>query len=210
MNPGLDFLDTVVALWHGWKQVLERTIDTLLDPLPPPKVFKPKHDLPKLVSYAQPAPEWFRCQFPKNLTSPGISRINHLHLEELALQNNFKDKKLLSKIITGIVHGEDIGCMDPYREKSWSTNAPPSLKLGEQVTDAIADWIQMGFAYSPVDITEAPPNIKVNGIMCKEKPNGSVRIILILGAPLGQAVNEGIDKKESQLLCHPQPSGCES
>lgn len=159
-------------------------------------MFKPKHNLPKLTNYVDPAPNWFWCTFPKNLTSPGISKVNHKRLEELALQNGFKDRKLLSSICSGIIHGENIGCKGQPREKSWSSNAPTSLQFGEQVTDAIADWIHKGFAYGPIDLNEAPTDIKVNGIMCKEKPNGSVRIILNLSAPIGCAVNEGIDETE--------------
>lgn len=169
---------------------------TPLDPLPPPKVFKPKHNLTKLDSYTEAAPDWFWYQFPKNLNSPGKPRINHCRLEELAVQNNFKDRKLLNKICKGIREGENIGCTGPSRNSSWSTNAPTSIQFGEQVTDAIADWIKKGFAYGPIDISEAPSDIKVNGIMCKEKPNGSVRVILNLSAPIGCAVNEGIDDKD--------------
>ena len=38
-----------------------------------------------------------------------------------------------------------------------------------------------------------PKNAKINGIMTKPKPNGSVRIILNLSSPIGNCVNEGID-----------------
>ena len=103
---------------------------------------------------------------------------------------------MLRAICDGIEHGENIGCKGDFRRSTWSTNAPTSFVFGEQVTDAIADWVVKGFAYGPIDKSEAPPNIKVNGIMCKEKPNGSVRVILNLSAPIGSSVNEGIDEKE--------------
>lgn len=185
-----------MAFWKGWRDITIQAFMTPLDPLPPPKTFNPKHSLTKLNSYSEAAPDWFWCQFPKNLNSPGKSRINHHRLEELAIANDFRNRKLLNQICKGIEKGENIGCTGPSRDSSWSTNAPSSIQFGEQVTDAIADWIKKGFAYGPIDISEAPKDIKVNGIMCKEKPNGSVRVILNLSSPLGCAVNEGIDEKD--------------
>ena len=38
-----------------------------------------------------------------------------------------------------------------------------------------------------------PSDVKVNGIMCRPKPDGSVRIILNMSSPVGNCVNEGID-----------------
>ena len=55
----------------------------------------------------------------------------------------------------------------------------------------MADWIYKGFAYGPIPIYQVPVDAKFSGIMTK--PNGSVRIILNLSAPLGLSVNEGID-----------------
>ena len=70
---------------------------------------------------------------------------------------------------------------------------PAPLNLAPLVTDAIADWIKKGFAFGPVPLEEIPKDAKINGIMTKPKPNGAVRIILNLSAPLGNCVNEGID-----------------
>ena len=55
------------------------------------------------------------------------------------------------------------------------------------VSDAIADWITKGFAFGPVDEKDVPIDAKVNGIMCKQKPKDSVRIILNLSSPLGNS-----------------------
>ena len=122
--------------------------------------------------------------------------MNHQRLEELALLNGFADRKLLVKICDDLRSGANIGCTGPFRQGSHSTNASSSLKYGEQVSDAIGDWIVKGYAYGPVDRAELPANAKVNGIMCRPKPNGAVRIILNLSAPIGSSVNEGIDEKE--------------
>ena len=41
-----------------------------------------------------------------------------------------------------------------------------------------------------------PAAAKISGIMCREKPNGSVRIILNLSAPKGISVNDGINNED--------------
>ena len=61
------------------------------------------------------------------------------------------------------------------------------IKRNFYVSDAIADWITKGFAFGPVDEKDLPTDAKVNGIMCKQKPKDSVRIILNLSSPLGNS-----------------------
>ena len=58
------------------------------------------------------------------------------------------------------------------------------------------DWIKKGFAYGPVPLSQVPRNAKFSSLMTRPKPNGSVRIILNLSAPEGQAVNEGINSDD--------------
>ena len=41
-----------------------------------------------------------------------------------------------------------------------------------------------------------PADAKVNGIMCRPKPNGTVRVILNLSAPARMSVNDGIDSDD--------------
>ncbi len=77
-----------------------------------------------------------------------------------------------------------------------SRNAESSYTFGDRVTDAIADWLHKGFAAGPLDEEEVPAGAKVNSIMCREKPNGSVRIILNMSAPEGFSVNDGIDPRD--------------
>jgi hypothetical protein len=60
----------------------------------------------------------------------------------------------------------------------------------------VADWVIAGFAAGPFDPADRPENAKVNGMMCRAKPNGSARIILNLSAPKGACVNEGIVSDE--------------
>ena len=50
--------------------------------------------------------------------------------------------------------------------------------------------------YGPVAAEDVPAAAKVNGIMCRPKPNGSVRIILNMSSPEGNCVNVGIDNSK--------------
>ncbi len=64
------------------------------------------------------------------------------------------------------------------------------------ITDAVCDWVTKGFAFGPVDREDLPAGAKVNGIMCRVKPNGGARIILNMSAPKGMSVNDGIDNTQ--------------
>ena len=71
-----------------------------------------------------------------------------------------------------------------------------AYEVGEQVSDAIAEWVNEGYARGPVEKKDLPEDAKVSGIMTKAKPNGSVRVILNLSSPIGKSVNEGIDNSQ--------------
>lgn len=122
--------------------------------------------------------------------------VNATELRNLATRYGLGSHNLLDEICNDLTFGANIGCRGHFRSPSKSTNAPSSYEFGPHVSDAIADWIKKGFAFGPVTLDEVPAGIKLNGIMCKQKPNGSVRIILNLSSPLGSSVNEGIDEKE--------------
>ena len=180
-----------------WRLIWENsmTLETL-SPLPAAKVFTPKYDIPILSSYNSPAPSWFWSIFPSNLVQPAISLIDAEKLKVLALNTRFADRLTLDKVYNDLKFGAKIGCKGSYRSPSKATNAPSAFDAGPQVTDAIADWINKGFAYGPVSLNEVPKNAKFSGIMTRPKPNGSVRIILNLSSPIGTCVNEGIDKDD--------------
>ena len=180
-------------MWYNW---VSKVSTSGLDPLPPRKVFKPKYPLQQLFSYRLAAPTNYWSNFPINLVRPGRSRVSPIILKSLALKNGFRDIPLLESICNDLTVGADIGCKGSFRSPSRSTNAPSSYEFGPHVSDAIADWITKGFAFGPVNEEEVPVGAKINGIMCRQKPNGSVRIILNLSSPLGNSVNEGIDEKE--------------
>jgi hypothetical protein len=70
------------------------------------------------------------------------------------------------------------------------------LEFGQHVTDAIADWLLAGFAAGPFEPSNRPTDAKISGIMCRQKPNGSARIILNLSAPKGSSVNDGVTSED--------------
>jgi len=164
--------------------------------LPPLKTFKPKHNLVTLPSYKAVPPVTFWSQFPSNYLQPAISLVNPIILRKLAIDTAFPHSSILDDICKDLSNGADIGCVGHARSPSFSTNAPSAFEFGPHVTDAIANWIKKGFAFGPVPLDDIPKDAKINGIMTKPKPNGSVRIILNLSSPLGNCVNEGIDTNQ--------------
>jgi len=93
-------------------------------------------------------------------------------------------------------YGADIGCHGIARNGSVSKNASSAFQFGRHVSDAIADWLHKGFADGPYEEWEVPSDAKINCILCREKPNGSVRIILNLSSPAGLSVNDGINSDD--------------
>ncbi len=67
-----------------------------------------------------------------------------------------------------------------------SGNAPSAIEAGAQVTDALAEWVQQGIVAGPFTPELRTKIAKVNGIMCRMKPNGTARIIVNLSAPKGK------------------------
>ena len=191
-------------------EISRRTMDTMLSlkilhqrlsaedipPLPPAKIFKPKHNLPILENYRKPAPQDFWTSFPSNHVQPSKSMVDPHLLKKLALETGFADIALLDKIHSDLLHGANLGCSGPSRLPSFSTNAPSAYEYAQHVSDAIADWTTKKFAYGPVPLTHIPAGAKINGMMTKLKPTGAVRIILNLSSPVGNCVNEGINKDD--------------
>ena len=167
-----------------------------LPELPPKKKFKPKFNLPTLKDYSKPASDDFWEVFPKNFNCPAKSMIDGDVLYKLAKQVGYPDSELLEKVTKWIKFGADIGCTGDYRLASTARNSKSALEEGNKVTDSICDWIHKGFAYGPLEKSDLPKNAKINSIMTRAKPNGSVRVILNLSSPVGAAVNEGINSSD--------------
>ena len=161
------------------------------------KIFTPKFPgIPRMNSYRGTLPEYFWQQFPVNLVSPGRPSLNKKKLRFWANALGCSDPARLTRVLNYIEHGADIGCKGGARAPSRSSNAASAYEYGPQVTDAVAEWVEKGYAFGPVGAEEVPANAKISGIMVRPKANGSVRVILNLSAPKGRSVNDGINKAE--------------
>ena len=160
------------------------------------KIFKPKDGLLRLCDYkSKPGVEFWRT-FPVNRVLDKPALINGEKLYRLACSVGIKNMERLEMVCKDLREGADIGCRGSSRAASRSSNAPSAFEHPEHVTDAIATWVVKEFVYGPVEECEVPTDAKVNGIMCREKPDGSVRIILNMSSPTGNCVNEGIDNSQ--------------
>ena len=174
---------------------MKATLDSGRPELKPKKVFTPKHTLPELHSYAGKANKDFWEAFPSNHKWPGRSLIDADALEALGASLGLLDERFHT-VLNDIRYGASLGCRGEPRLPTRSKNSPSALEFGPQVSDAIADWIIKGFAHGPVRPQDLPKSAKVSGMMCRLKPNGSVRIIQNLSSPKLRSVNDGINKLE--------------
>jgi len=161
--------------------------------LPPKKEFKPKFDLPPITNYNSAADTQFWQAFPSNKETEGVSPVSAVRLRSWANAVGCDDRERLEAVCADIENGADIGCRGEFRNPTSSSNAPSAIQHGKEVTDAVADWVTQGIVSGPLDPAARPPNAKINGMMCRLKPNGTARMILNLSAPKGKCVNEGID-----------------
>ena len=160
------------------------------------KIFKPKNDLPVLDCYkSQPGVEFWQ-RFPAAKVEKGTSLVSAAALREVCRKWGCSDRRRLERVCGDLEEGADIGCRGICRASSFSKNAGNSYRFGQQVTDEIASWILSGFASGLVEEEDLPAEAKVNSILCREKPNGAVRVILNLSAPAGASVNDGINSEE--------------
>ena len=189
---------------RDWSAVLDLVVEEGCPDLPPPKVFKPKFNLAKLQDYKGPAPSSYWGRFPTNKDFPGKSKIDPVQLRALAAEYGVTGDNL-DICLVDLEYGADIGCRGAARQPSFSSNAPSAYDFGPQVSDAIAEWVAKGYAAGPFKLEEIPANVTINGIMCKEKPNGSVRIILNLSCPKESGVNSGINKDDFPAIMSSTP-----
>ena len=184
---------SVLASWVDRAHKVGTTPDP---PLPPAKIFKPKHSLPAVSNYrADPGGEFWE-KFPSNPNKIGRSTICPHKLRTLSWSLGFHNQTIVDQVCRDLTDGADIGCKGKARLPTYSSNAPSAYDFPREITDSIADWLEAGFAAGPFDPADRPTNAKVNGIMCRQKPNGSARIILNLSAPKGNSVNDGISNDD--------------
>jgi hypothetical protein len=161
------------------------------------KVFKPKFpQLPVQKSYQCIDDAEFWRRFPVNTKQPATSNISAAALRELLRRHRLLHDGQAGKVLDWLQNGANIGCKGIYRAASHSKNMKGAYECGRQVSDAIAAWVQQGYAFGPVEEDDVPAAAKINSILTRTKPNGAVRIILNLSAPKGFSVNDGIDSDE--------------
>ena len=177
----------------AWEEVFQWA-QTWGGPAPEPnKTFKPKHHLPVLADYTKPAPTEFWEKVPVNTKRALKPLIDPYKLEGLAMVLGTSNRDRLTTVLTDLKKGAEIGCQGLARTPTVSTNAPSAFEFPQEVTDAVAGWVHNKYALGPVPRHLVPANAKINGIMCRQKPNGSARVILNLSAPEPLSVNDGID-----------------
>jgi len=193
MHVLLGFSDRTWQQLELWKKrtLAVSSVDISLPVLV--KQFKPKNGLPRLPDYSGPPGADFWNHFPTNLEPKKEALINATKLRRLAEQCGITDKAAVGLVCRDLLSGAEIGCVGQCRQATRSDNSASSIAAGEQVTDAIASGVKKGFIFGPVDLAEIPSDAKVNGIMCRPKPDGSVCVILNMSAPKGCSVNDGID-----------------
>ena len=174
-------------------------------PVPPPKKeFVPKHNIKKLSDYAVPPNEDFWKDFPylsweeaKNIKG----KIDYKLLWKLGTQVGYPNLNKLRAACVDLEEGARLGVSPDHYVASTSTNAISALEEGERVTDALAGWVKSKFAMGPFEPDQLPFEMsRISGLMTKEKPDGSVRIIVNLSKGKPSAVNDGIDKKNYETL----------
>lgn len=183
-------------VWHGWYGVVASIAGGPWPEGPAQKVFKPSCGLLRLVNYKGGASAKYWAAFPASKARLGKSLIDETAVRRVAARVGCSDWGRLERACAILKDGADIGCKGMARTASFSKNAASAIQCGYQVSDAVAAWITKGFASGPFTEEEVPAGAKISGIMTRQKPNGSVRIILNLSAPKGMSVNDGIDSEE--------------
>jgi hypothetical protein len=169
----------------------------LRDREPEKKVFKPKFPLLVLQQDYTPVTDkqFWQC-FPVNSNTVAKSNIDGKSLLALMVAYGIHITQQDQRLLGWLEEGARIGCTGRFRAASVYKNTKGSYQCGREVSDAIAAWVRQGYAFGPVPEEEVPATAKINSILTRPKPNGSVRVILNLSAPKGFSVNEGIDTDE--------------
>ena len=99
--------------------------------------------------------------------------------------------ELRRTVLRRFTDGADIGFRGPHAGR-YADNNRSALLRPAGVSAAIAAEVAAGTTRGPY--SEPPlPNFVVNQLSARDKPDGSVRLILDLSQPPGQSVNDGID-----------------
>jgi hypothetical protein len=92
--------------------------------------------------------------------------LNKKKLKQWAFALGVSDEARLSRVIEYIDKGANIGCRGAARNPSRSSNAASAYEYGPKVTDAVAEWVQKGYAYGPVKADQVPAGPKSAALWC--------------------------------------------
>ena len=180
-------------MMNFWRQRVEEFVEESVVKEWPKKVFKAKHKLPAGSDGTADPGVMFWANFPINTSLAGVSLISAAKVESLARAVGGVNWDTVEQVCWDLRQGADIGCVGAARQRTVSGNAQGCKEFPGHITDAIAGYLEKGFAAGPFLRKDVPAGAKINGIMCRPKPNGGVRVILNMSAPDGLSVNDGID-----------------
>jgi hypothetical protein len=124
------------------------------------KVFTAKNKLPAVQDYKSTANNDFWAAFPYNSKQFWGPRVYG------PWQTRSSDRARLEAVCRDLENGADNGCRGDSRNASFSTNAPSAHDSSEEVTDAVATWVEQGIVAGLFDPISKPKNVKIYGVMC--------------------------------------------
>lgn len=132
-------------------------------------------------------------------TQPGPSRaptpIIASHLRHIAAPHT--SPALLQRVIANLTTGADLGYTGPTISTSLPNNRSARTRPSA-VTKAIASEVARGHTAGPFVAPPCSP-FRCNPLGARDKPDGSVRLILDLSQPHGLSVNDHINRDEYTL-----------
>ena len=181
-----------MKLWRIKQGVLARSASRPPAPLPPLKIHKFKHKLPKLSSYETKniSPSFWRSWEKVDLKEAmrtNMSWVDSDKLRAVAIRSGFPITNRFARVCHVLKNRAVIGCVGRGRLPTESKNGSSVYENGEVICDTLQDWVVKGIAAGPLDRSELSEvfgqKFTVNPMFTRPKPNGSLRIIVDMSSP---------------------------
>ena len=136
---------------------------------------------------------------PTAFTTPGGAQIpvtpSPVNVPLLSrLLTNHPDRRLCDMVVSRFLSGADIGYRGGPAGRFCPNNRSATMRP-DAVSRAIQAEIERGHTYGPFR-SPPLPDFRVNPLSARDKPDGSVRLLLDMSQPAGIAVNDGISREE--------------
>ena len=134
------------ALEH--RDLVESQQNQLMPLLPQKRIFKSKHSQPRLKDYSKPAPKGFWETWPNvhwDEAKKMKTNIDASLLRKMALETRYPYQHILNQVCENLEHGAKLGVVEECQVPSTINNAVSAFEHGEEVTDALFDWIVSGY-----------------------------------------------------------------